>query len=269
MAFFSKVGSILKQTARRQSNLEISSSNPFLYQVMRCMSSSKLFVGGLSFNTDQQGLMESFSKYGEVVEARVIMDRETGRSRGFGFITYTSSEEASSAIQALDGQDLHGRQIRVNYAADRQPRYGGGGYMGGNYGSPGGGYGGSNYGGGGSYNSPVGGDRYGSGGGYGSGNMGYGGGGYGGGAGGGYNSPAGDSLGGAFDSGSIDGSYGVAGGGGGRDSFSDVGDGSNVGASEGNNFGQAAADEFALDDPAEGNFRGNNQDHEDDYAKRA
>lgn len=53
---------------------------------------------------DDQSLNEAFSKYGEVVEARVIVDRETGRSRGFGFITYTSTEDASSALQALDGQ---------------------------------------------------------------------------------------------------------------------------------------------------------------------
>lgn len=68
------------------------------------MQSSKLFIGGISYSTDDQSLREAFSKYGEVIEARVIVDRETGRSRGFGFVTYTSSEEASSAIQALDGQ---------------------------------------------------------------------------------------------------------------------------------------------------------------------
>uniref|UniRef100_A0A7N2MPR8 RRM domain-containing protein n=1 Tax=Quercus lobata TaxID=97700 RepID=A0A7N2MPR8_QUELO len=128
------------------------------------MSSSKLFIGGLSHGTDDQSLKEAFAKYGEVVEARIIMDRETGRSSGFGFVTYVSSEEASSAIQALDGQvysnssmhdiemcinyknydiaelhpcsfqDLHGRQVRVNYAADRAcPSYGGYGNTGGNF----------------------------------------------------------------------------------------------------------------------------------------
>ncbi|MGV7428855.1 RNA recognition motif domain-containing protein, partial [Mycobacterium kansasii] len=73
------------------------------------MSTSKVFIGGLSYDTDDNSLREAFNKYGEVTDARVIVDRETGRSRGFGFVTYTSPEEASSAIQALDGQDLHGR----------------------------------------------------------------------------------------------------------------------------------------------------------------
>ncbi|CAI9754706.1 unnamed protein product [Fraxinus pennsylvanica] len=68
------------------------------------MSSSKLFVGGLSYNMDEMSLREAFSGCGEVVEARIIMDRETSRSRGFGFVTYTSTDEACSAIQELDGQ---------------------------------------------------------------------------------------------------------------------------------------------------------------------
>ncbi|KAM7478222.1 hypothetical protein LguiA_026435 [Lonicera macranthoides] len=59
--------------------------------------------------TDDTGLREAFGKYGEVVEARVVVDRETGRSKGFGFVTYATPDDASSAIQALDGQDLHGR----------------------------------------------------------------------------------------------------------------------------------------------------------------
>lgn len=104
MAFLGKVGNILRQSASKQVNTEFSATKSFIYQTIRCMSSSKIFVGGLSYGTDQQGLTEAFAKYGEVIEARVIMDRETGRSRGFGFITFTSSEEASSAIQALDGQ---------------------------------------------------------------------------------------------------------------------------------------------------------------------
>ncbi|KAJ4713199.1 putative Glycine-rich RNA-binding protein [Melia azedarach] len=104
MAFFSKVGSILRQTASRQIGGELSASRPSIYQAIRCMSSSKVFVGGLAYATDDQSLREAFSKYGYVAEARVIMDRDTGRSRGFGFVTYSSAEEASSAIQALDGQ---------------------------------------------------------------------------------------------------------------------------------------------------------------------
>ncbi|XP_050257530.1 glycine-rich RNA-binding protein 3, mitochondrial-like [Quercus robur] len=157
MAFLSKVGNLLRQTASKQISSEFGASKPSFFQAIRCMSSmssSKLFIGGLSYGTDEQSLKEAFAKYGEVVEARIIMDRETGRSRGFGFVTYVSSEEASSAIQALDGQDLHGRRVRVNYATDRaRPSYGGGGYGGGGYGGGGyggdGGYGNNAYGGGG------------------------------------------------------------------------------------------------------------------------
>ncbi|ONI34348.1 hypothetical protein PRUPE_1G476800 [Prunus persica] len=85
----------------------------------------KTLIGGISYQTDEQSLKEAFAKYGEVINARIISDRETGRSRGFGFIT---SEEASSAIQALDGHELHGRRVRVNYATDRpRPNFGDGG----------------------------------------------------------------------------------------------------------------------------------------------
>ncbi|MBA0831264.1 hypothetical protein Goarm_015742, partial [Gossypium armourianum] len=163
MAFLSKIGSILRQTTSMHVNAELSASRPGLFQVLRSMStspSSKLFVGGISFQTDDQSLREAFSKYGEVIDARIIMDRETGRSRGFGFVTYTSSEDASSALQALDGQVLHGRQVRVNYANERPPRnFGGGGFNSGNVGY--GNTGGSSYGGQGSYG---GGNNYGTGG---------------------------------------------------------------------------------------------------------
>ncbi|KAM0951381.1 putative RNA recognition motif domain, nucleotide-binding alpha-beta plait domain superfamily [Dioscorea sansibarensis] len=154
MAFAKKIGALFNQTLN---------SNPSIYKAIRCMSSSKVFVGGLSYSTDDHRLREAFSSYGEVVEARVIMDRETGRSRGFGFVTFVSGEEASGAISGLDGKDLDGRLIRVNYANDRTGGFRGGGYGGGGYG--GGGYGG------------------GAGGGYGGGGGGYGGGGYGGSAG--------------------------------------------------------------------------------------
>ncbi|XP_021657594.2 glycine-rich RNA-binding protein 2, mitochondrial [Hevea brasiliensis] len=165
MAFLSKVGSILRQTTSNQINNELSASRPSLYQAIRWMSSSKLFVGGVSYATDDTSLKEAFSKYGEVIEARIILDRETGRSRGFGFVTYTSSEEASSAIQALDGQDLHGRRIRVNYANDRARGSFGGGFGGGGYGIGGGGYG--TGGGGGGYTNNYGGNYGGPGGNYG------------------------------------------------------------------------------------------------------
>jgi len=128
----------------------------------------KLYVGGLSWGTTDEGLRDAFSRFGEISEARVIMDRETGRSRGFGFVTFVQDDAAQNAISEMDGSNLDGRNIRVNEAEDR-PRTGGGGGGGrGGYGGGGGGRGG--YGGGG-----------GGGGGYGGG----GGGGYGGGGGGG------------------------------------------------------------------------------------
>lgn len=97
---------------------------------------------------DDQSLRESFTEYGEVIEARIIHDRETGRSRGFGFISFTSNEEAAAAITGMDGKDLHGRLVHVNYATERTGgfRSGGGGYGGGGYnqndgyGTGGGGY---------------------------------------------------------------------------------------------------------------------------------
>nr|KAJ0224787.1 hypothetical protein LSAT_V11C100006420 [Lactuca sativa] len=106
---------------------------------------STLFFAGLSYATDEMSLREAFSAYGNVQEARVIVDRETGRSRGFGFITFTDTEAASAAIQALDQRELHGRVVKVNYANDRPQVGGGGGYRGGGFG--GGGYGGGAYGG--------------------------------------------------------------------------------------------------------------------------
>ncbi|KAF3654240.1 Glycine-rich RNA-binding protein 3, mitochondrial [Capsicum annuum] len=180
MAFLNKIGNILKHSVGKNTNLELSASNASLFQAIRSMSSSKIFVGGLSYGTDESSLREAFSQYGEVIEARVILDRDTGRSRGFGFISFPSSEEATSAMQAMDGQDLHGRRIRVNYATEKRRDGFGGGYGGGggyNYGgeggnfSGGGGYGAGNYGGGGGgfsgggYSS-VGGGGYGSSSGY-------------------------------------------------------------------------------------------------------
>uniref|UniRef100_A0A0D3AQG8 RRM domain-containing protein n=1 Tax=Brassica oleracea var. oleracea TaxID=109376 RepID=A0A0D3AQG8_BRAOL len=166
MAFLSKVGRIFRQTSTH-----VTASNSML-QSIRCMSSSKIFVGGISYSTDEFGLREAFSKYGEVVDAKIIVDRETGRSRGFAFVTFTSTEEASNAMQ-LDGQDLHGRRIRVNYATERGSGFGGRGFggPGGGYGAAGGSYGGNAgaYGGNSPYGGNAGGDGYGSnfGGGYG------------------------------------------------------------------------------------------------------
>jgi len=121
--------------------------------------SKKLFVGGLSWSTSDEGLRASFDRFGEVTDAKVISDRETGRSRGFGFVTFADGESAKEAIAQMDGANLDGRTIRVNEADDK-PRGGGGSGRGG-YGGGGdrGGYGGGGgrggYGGGG-----RGGDRW-------------------------------------------------------------------------------------------------------------
>ncbi len=85
----------------------------------------KLFVGGLSWNTDDNLLRESFGKFGIVADARVILDRDTGRSRGFGFVTFDDDNAAKSAIATMDGSKLDGRNIRVNEAQERPPRQGG------------------------------------------------------------------------------------------------------------------------------------------------
>jgi RNA recognition motif-containing protein len=128
----------------------------------------KLFVGGLSWNTTDAGLKEAFSRYGDVTDAKVITDRETGRSRGFGFVTFSADASAADAIAGMDGKALDGRTLKVNEAEERRDSRGGGG--GGGFGGGGGG--------------DRGGDRGGRGGGYGGGG-GRDGGGYGGGGGGG------------------------------------------------------------------------------------
>jgi len=103
----------------------------------------KLFVGGLSWDTADDGLRQAFEQFGEIVEAKVITDRESGRSRGFGFVTFTTDESAASAISAMNGAQLDGRAIKVNEAEDKGPRGGGGGGgRGGSRGPRRGGYGG-------------------------------------------------------------------------------------------------------------------------------
>lgn len=94
--------------------------------------SNKLFVGGLAWGTNEEGLTEAFERYGNVVEAKVITDRDTGRSRGFGFVTFENAGDAAKAMQELDGAELDGRAIRVSEANDRGRGGGGGG--GGGYG---------------------------------------------------------------------------------------------------------------------------------------
>jgi RNA recognition motif-containing protein len=86
----------------------------------------KLFVGGLSWNTNDSGLRSAFERFGQVEDSKVISDRETGRSRGFGFVTFSDDEAAMQAMRALDGSQLDGRTIKVNEAQEK-PREGGGG----------------------------------------------------------------------------------------------------------------------------------------------
>jgi len=142
----------------------------------------KLYVGNLSFQTSSEDLQQLFAQAGTVESASVVEDRDTGRSRGFGFVEMASSEEGQKAIEQFNGTDFNGRNLTVNEARpreDRGGRGGGGGGRGGGYGNRGGGGGrGGGYGGGG------GGGR---GGGYGGSRGGGGGrgGGYGGGGGGG------------------------------------------------------------------------------------
>ena len=89
--------------------------------------SNKLFVGNLSFNTTENDLSDAFAAHGSVTEANMMMDRATGRPRGFAFVTMSSAEEAQKAIDALNGATLDGRQLTVNIARPREERSGGGG----------------------------------------------------------------------------------------------------------------------------------------------
>ena len=94
----------------------------------------KLFVGGLSWDTTDDGLRQAFVSYGEITEAKVITDRGTGRSRGFGFVTFAQDDNAKTAISKMDGTSLDGKTIKVNEAQEKSPRSGGrsaGGFGGG------------------------------------------------------------------------------------------------------------------------------------------
>ena len=161
---------------------------------------NKLYVGNLAYSVRDESLHQAFSQFGAVTSAKVMMDRDTGRSKGFGFVEMGSDAEAQSAINGMNGQSLEGRAIVVNEARPREDRPGG---FGGRGGGGGGGYGGGGYGGGGS-----GGGGYGSGGGGGGGGRSP----YGGGGGGGGRSPYGGGGGGG-------GRGGYGGGGGGRGGY--------------------------------------------------
>lgn len=109
----------------------------------------KLYVGNLSYETDSSELEQLFGPHGQVVSAQIINDRETGRSKGFGFVEMSSDQEAQAAIAALNGQQHGGRALTVNEARPREERPGGGGGGGGGRGGYGGGGGGGGRGGGG------------------------------------------------------------------------------------------------------------------------
>ena len=108
----------------------------------------KIYVGNMSFNTNEEELRDLFSQYGAVSDVAVISDRETGRPRGFGFVTMDNDAEANAAIAALNGQEIGGRTLTVNEAKPKAPSGGGGGGGGGGRGGRGG-YGGGGGGGGG------------------------------------------------------------------------------------------------------------------------
>lgn len=107
----------------------------------------KLYVGNLSFKTNTQDLEQLFAQVGTVESTNIIEDRETGRSRGFGFVEMSSKEEGEKAIEEFNGKEFDGRELKVNEAKPQESRGGGGGRGGygggrGGYGGGGGGYGG-------------------------------------------------------------------------------------------------------------------------------
>jgi RNA recognition motif-containing protein len=108
-----------------------------------------IYVGNLAWGCTNDDLMQLFSQHGTVARAQVILDRETGRSRGFGFVEMANEAEAKTAVEALNNFNFQGRPLTVNEARPREPRQGGGGFGGG--GGGGGGYGGGRGGGGGGY----------------------------------------------------------------------------------------------------------------------
>ncbi|MBK6469668.1 MAG: RNA-binding protein [Betaproteobacteria bacterium] len=178
---------------------------------------NKLYVGNLAYSVRDDSLLQAFSQFGTVTSAKVMMDRETGRSKGFGFVEMGSDPEAQAAINGMNGQPIDGRAVVVNEARPREERPGGFGGGGGGRSGGGGGYGG---GGGGGYGG--GGGGYGGGGSGGAGGGGAGGGGgrspYGGGGG---RSPygGGGSGGGGRSGGSGGGGYGGGSGGGSRGGY--------------------------------------------------
>jgi cold-inducible RNA-binding protein len=130
-----------------------------LFSILFLNFMTKIYVGGLPYQTDDAQLEQIFSSYGEIASARVINDRDTGRSKGFGFVEMNDDEAAKKAISELNEADLGGRTITVNEARPMEQRSGGGGgYRGG--GGGGGNRGGGGYGGGGGRSGGGGGKRW-------------------------------------------------------------------------------------------------------------
>ena len=103
---------------------------------------NKVFVGGIPWAASDQDLRDLFKETGEVTDAVILQDRETGKSRGFGFVTYASDDDAQSAVEKFNGHEFMGRELTVNEARPREERSGGGGGYGGGGGRGGGGRGG-------------------------------------------------------------------------------------------------------------------------------
>ena len=171
---------------------------------------NKLYVGNLAYGVRDDELQQAFGEFGTVTSAKVMMDRDTGRSKGFGFVEMGTDAEAQAAIEGMNGQSMSGRAIVVNEARPREERPGG--FRGPYGGGGGGGAGGGGYGGGGS----TGGGGYGGGGGRSGGGGGYGGGGSTGGGGGGRSGGGGYGGGGG---GGRSGGGGYGGSGGGRGGY--------------------------------------------------
>lgn len=122
---------------------------------------SKIYVGNLPFTATNEQLNEMFSRFGAVDSAKILMDRDTGRSKGFGFVEMSAADEAAAAIDKLNGTDMGGRSLVVNEARPMEPRTGGGGGFGGGRGGDRGGRGGDRGGfGGGGGRGGGGGDRW-------------------------------------------------------------------------------------------------------------
>ncbi|KAG6493065.1 hypothetical protein ZIOFF_048039 [Zingiber officinale] len=123
MAFCRKLSGLVGQGILKNSIIGGSNESFQMLNSVRYMS-TKLFVGGLSWGTDDNALKEAFDSFGNVIEARVVTDRDTGRSRGFGFVNFDNDKSANDALAGMDGQELQGRSIRVSLANERPPRSG-------------------------------------------------------------------------------------------------------------------------------------------------